>query len=80
VNCSGGKIFVSGEEIEGCRANILRRNLMRDVHDYGRGISRQDHPFHRPDKIIRVPKSVSSVMMGITTSFEFLVASFEFNA
>ena len=52
MNCSGGEILVSSEEIEGCGANILRRNVMREVHDHGRRINREDHPFHRPDKII----------------------------
>ena len=52
VDRSGWEISMGRKKSECRRADIVRRNIMRDIHQNSLRESAENHPFHRTDKII----------------------------
>src|SRR6266850_4748467 len=52
MNSTGRKVLICGQQIEGGRPDILRRNFVGDINDAGVGIDGEYRPLHRAHEII----------------------------
>jgi hypothetical protein len=52
MNGTGGKVFVSGQQIEGAGPNVLRGNFVGDINDVRGGVDREYRSLHRAGEII----------------------------
>lgn len=52
MNRAGWKVFLSSEQVERTRMNVLRWYIVSEVNDPGRRIDGKDHALHRPNEII----------------------------